>query len=99
MMEPQDNIYFTCPEHASKPDPKFARMPITTFIGRYIKKGFPEKGTSRTEHLWVEIKEVKNDDTLIGNISNDPTLNVGLKDGDQVEVKVTEIEDLYEDEE
>jgi uncharacterized protein YegJ (DUF2314 family) len=77
--------------------PNLLECQLQHLLAAILKRGFPEKDTNRIEHLWVEIKKIKNDDTLIGNISNDPTLNIELKDGDHVEIKVTEIEDLYKE--
>lgn len=95
MKENPANIFFACPEHSSKPNPAYAKLPPEYFLKKYVKKCFSEIGTERKEHLWILVKEVKNSSTLIGIVDNDPALNLEVKFGDKVEVLLTEIEEIY----
>jgi len=95
MKENPENIFYTCPEHSSKPNPVYAKMRPEYFLKKHVKKCFPEIRTEKKEHLWILIKEVKNSTTLIGNIDNDPVLNLGINYQDEVEVLLTEIEEVY----
>ena len=95
-MENPSNIYFTCPEHSSRPQEKFALMNPKKFLNKWIKKSFNEIDTNKMEHLWIKIKSIKpNSNALIGVVDNDPFLNLNVKCGDAVEVQLTEIEDIF----
>ena len=69
------------------------------FIGKIVKKGFVgenEDGVIGTEHMWVSIYAVE-DGKLLGVLSNDPVCISPdvLKNGDNVQLTVYEIEDVY----
>jgi uncharacterized protein YegJ (DUF2314 family) len=96
-MENRSNIYFTCPEHSSRPQEKFALMNPKKFLNKWIKKSFNEISTNKIEHLWIKIKSIKpNSNILVGVVDNDSFLNLDIKCGDTIEVQLTEIEDLLE---
>ncbi len=89
----QGNVGFVCPEHESKPGKYKGRKP-KEFIGKYVKLGFPIKGTNSREHMWVLVEKVVKGE-LQGTLDNDPTSDVGYECGDGVGFKVEEIEDVY----
>jgi uncharacterized protein YegJ (DUF2314 family) len=93
---PEDprNVFITCSEHASRPQEKYALEPASNFLNKWVKACFEEIGTEKKEHLWIKVLTVKDDKTLIGIIDNDPFLNLQVKFGDTVEVKLYEIEDV-----
>lgn len=89
-----------CAEERLKPG-KFAGQDPATFIGRYVKLGFPARfpdtGKDTTEHMWVLVEgryEGKEDEELIGTLNNDPILICAYQSGSLVAFKVVEIEEL-----
>lgn len=91
--EPLSNMGLVCADCAPKPNPKYLQWPLKEFVGRFVKKGFKEKKLGKSvEHLWVLITGIENDHTLKGEIANDPILDVGLIEGDEVFVGTNEIE-------
>jgi hypothetical protein len=100
MKEPEENIYITCHEHASHPDPALHNFPPDHYVGQFVKLAFEAKTEQpeqqRTEHLWVKVmKPDKTPGFLHGEIWNDPIFDVGCKNGDAILFAVTEIEEIY----
>lgn len=95
-MEDARNIYVTCSDCASKPQQKFTLWDINTFVNKWVKKSFPEVNSERKEHLWIKINQVNDDKTLTGTVDNDTVLNLSVKSGDIVQVKVEEIEACFD---
>ena len=103
MKEPLSNIGRVCgpcAEERLKPG-KFAGQDPATFIGKYVKLGFPVRdpmtGKETTDHMWVAVEgryEGKEDKDLIGTLNNDPILVCEYQCGALVAFKVTEIEQL-----
>lgn len=91
------NLRFVCDAHSSKPNPEYAKKPAKFFVGGFVKKAFevlhPYTRKSASEHMWVEIKTIK-DGNLIGELNNDPIYLTALQCGDEVIVKLSEIEDF-----
>ena len=86
-MEPLSNLAFVT--KGFYPDiKKYKDYSPDFFVGKFVKKTFREE--DRTEHMWIEVKEVKNN-TLVGRLSNDPYFIDGLKCGDEVVVNLEEI--------
>lgn len=96
-MEHPSNIGLVCATHAPKPDPRLAKKPKGSFVGKYVKKAFiagnPADGTPRIEHMWVKITSY-DENGLVGKLDNDPVLLTELRSGDSVKVKMEEIEDV-----
>lgn len=96
--ESLSNLNAVCAKHAPQPNPdlvKIAKKSPQTFLGWFVKKGFPAKkpdGSDTIEHMWVKVKEVKDGD-LMGELNNDPLLDCGVALGDLVTVKPDEIEE------
>lgn len=92
MNEDIKNIAIICSECAPKPQNKYSTMNVQSFIGEYVKKSFKSKDSDETEHLWIKVTKVIDNETLEGIINNDVILNIGFKFGDTVSVKLKEIE-------
>lgn len=91
--ESPENLYRTCKEHASRPDPKLTCQPPQYFLGRYVYKLFVEE--DKREHMWIYVERIKEDGkTLEGLLWNDPRILTRIKFRDVVEVKVSEIEKI-----
>lgn len=98
MKESDSNIGYTCAEHSRKPDPKFKKMPIQFFLGKYVKKAFPgitPGGKTSLEHMWVRVM-MANKSTLIGVLDNHPIYDMDIKRGSTVKVRRNEIEQVYD---
>jgi uncharacterized protein YegJ (DUF2314 family) len=96
-MEDPRNICHTCAKHSSRPQAKYASWDPTQFIGKWVKVGFTEKLTEKMEHLWVKIIEVaKEGKALLGVVNNEPLLNLGVQEGDSIEVSIFEIESCFD---
>jgi uncharacterized protein YegJ (DUF2314 family) len=95
-MEDPNNILHLCPEHSSRPQDKFLTWDPDRFVGNYIKMVFSEIESGRKEHLWVLINHVKDKDTLLGIVNNDPVLKLEVKNGDTVEVPIKAIELFFD---
>lgn len=101
--EPLSNVGMVCgpcAEDRLKPG-KFIGQDPATFIGKYVKLGFPAKnpatGADTTEHMWVKVDgkyEGEENEELIGTLNNDPILICEYQCGSQVAFKVAEIEML-----
>ena len=93
MTEPLTNLQYVCDAHAPRPDPLWARAPVSWFVGKWVKKGFTTKdGTHNTEHLWVYVTGTIGKDVLTGPIENEPVYNVGVQYGEGAWVRLHEIE-------
>lgn len=92
-MESRSNIRFVCDKHSSKPDKKFSKLPLESFIGKYVKKAFDVilNGRLTQEHMWVKVKRVEKE-YLVGVLDNDPHGKINLKCGDSTRVQLDEIE-------
>lgn len=92
--EHSSNYGFVCSVHAPKPG-KYKDCDPKSFIGKYVKLGFPCKG-GQLEHMWVLVYKAE-EDKLFGELDNDPVLTTDfdppLECGDWIEFKVHEIED------
>lgn len=101
MKEPHENIGFVHPCCASKPRPELTQgKPLEGFIGKFVKTAFRGKdptGNTRTEHMWVEVKSVR-DGKLVGSLDNDPLLSYDppLVDGTEVTVSPEHVEELLD---
>lgn len=99
MAEGASNIGFVCGDHSPKPQSKFEKRSPKSFIGHFVKRAFPGKdpwGKERLEHMWVDVKSVK-EGKLVGLLNNDPVTEMKEKCGDEVTVELAQIEDEYED--
>lgn len=79
----------------SKATKKYSTLDIEYFVGKSVKDSFNEINTNNTEHLWVDINFIVDSETLKGTIANDVILNVGLQYGDTVEIKIKNIEQIF----
>lgn len=92
--ESPSNVGLVCPAHAPTAG-KYVGQSPSNFIGNFVKVAFKCRTTERLEHLWVVVTEVEGADGLRGKVNNDPVLDVGVKDGDEVVFTVAQIEDVY----
>lgn len=94
-MENPTNIVVTRTGHASRPDPDLAKLPLNSFIGKFVKKAFDVKidGIPTREHMWVRVTDTANGN-LIGILNNDPICETTLRIDDEVTVAPGEIEDV-----
>jgi uncharacterized protein YegJ (DUF2314 family) len=96
-MEDPRNIYRTCPKHSSRPQSKYASWDPAQFIDKWVKVGFKEELTEKTEHLWIKILAVtKEGKALLGIVDNEPLLNLKVHYEDPIEVSISEIESCYD---
>ncbi len=89
-MEPLSNMGFVCQKCSLKPDPRFANLPPSAFVGRSCKLAFPVASGARREYMWVRVTEHDGDE-LIGFLDNDPIFEVGYEHGDRIGFKRDEI--------
>jgi uncharacterized protein YegJ (DUF2314 family) len=94
MTEPRENITILCPHCAPKPRPDLQRQTAASFVGLYVKRAFPVEESRHMEHLWVMVTGVSPDGQLIGQVSNEPDLEVGYLLGDSVTFPVSDAEDV-----
>ena len=90
-----DAIQWVCGEcMAARVDPSLQTKDPASFIGKYVKRGFPTglsgPGQPTVEHMWVKISSVK-DGVLRGRLANDP-LYIRLRCGHRVDVLPEQIE-------
>lgn len=91
--EPQSNIRDVCEAHAPRPHSALTCQPLDSFIGRWVRYGFPVcDGSCCMEHMWVYITHVVPPSTLVGTLDNDPTLDVGMAYGDIMRVPLALVE-------
>ena len=89
MDEPKENIRLLHPECAPRPKIELAAKGGDYFIGKAVKRRFGR------EHMWVRVDNVKGK-ILTGILDNDPLVSGGLKRGDRVQVRLSQIEDVAE---
>lgn len=96
MAEDPRNWGFVCDKHAPKPDPRFLELPPEYFIGKHVKLGFLTEDGLDTEHMWVEVKSLcdENDEELVGMLDNDP-VKVDYTYGELIAFSRDEIEAVY----
>lgn len=104
--ESVSNVRLVHEECASKPQAKFAKLPLESFVGKYVKLGFEGKrsdGKKTVEHMWVKTTGVHNDKDcdhgdaeLVGILDNTPITEMDYAHGDVVGFKREEIEDILE---
>ena len=100
MEEDPNNIRMACEQCFKKKHIKTQSVlpALPELVGKYVMKRFSE-GT-KAEHMWVKIVSVNEEaGTLIGELSNEPTLFQDLTLGDEVVVYKDEIEGILEGEE
>jgi len=87
-----------CEKHAPKPNPKLQKLKPHEYIGKFVKKGFPTDlggHGPQLEHMWVEVTHIEGD-VLIGKLNNDPIACRDIRCGDEVKVRLEEIEQVFE---
>lgn len=94
MTENPRNLIFRCDKHRLKPIGVTADTPL---VGCYVKKVFEADSPNRparvmTETMWVLVTEQRGA-KLKGTLNNDPIF-CNLKDGDEVELDVSEIVEI-----
>ena len=89
LREPADNIEMICRECAER---KYGNK--GKFTKEMIKNATHVKKLFGNEHLWVKVREVK-DDHVIGTIDNVPVFEDSPAYGEEVKVFFSEIEDLF----
>lgn len=98
-----ENVVMVCTEHSSKPMKEYfgvpmCDVPLEQFKGKYVKKRFTTvddapTDQARFEHMWVRVTGIDEDEELlVGELNNDPVLDVGFSCGDIVQVDPSEIE-------
>lgn len=91
------NVGIVCPEHAPKPNAKYADLEPEDLLGYFAKLGFKGKdpaGRERIEHMWVLVTEVRGRE-LVGELDNVPILEMEYECGDIVGFEIGEIEDVH----
>lgn len=93
-----ENIKMVCKEHASKPDPSKQTLKPRDYVGKYVKKEFAtnRKDAPDGEHMWVKVTHTEGC-LLVGKLNNQPIVCRHIKWGDEVTVRIPEIEDVYAD--
>ncbi len=94
-VEPLCNIDILCPKHAPKPDPRYRKMPMEHFVGKHCKLAFPA-GPNK-EHMWVHCTGLArhSNQRLGGLLENDPVFVDGVRRGDWIEFRRSQIEDVF----
>ena len=98
MTEPRENIgriHGSCSDERLKQTQLLIKnIPAEQFIGKYVKIAFKSKGL--VEHMWLKVTDFacQSDYDLVGTLDNDPVIVVEFKCGDQVEFKLSEIEQV-----
>jgi hypothetical protein len=76
-----------------RPDPRYAAVPLESFVGEHVKIAFQ---SARVEHMWVLVTHVENDN-LVGTLANEPAWVCDVKYGDRVVLDRAQIEDIQGD--
>jgi uncharacterized protein YegJ (DUF2314 family) len=97
MRELLSNVGRVCKHHAPVAG-KFTGQDPASFLGKYVKLGFPAHrpdGTDTTEHMWVLVESLAASNVkaqLTGTLNNDPILETEYACGDLIAFDVSEIE-------
>lgn len=83
--EPASNIRPVCRSCGLQPNPKYNKIPLIFFVGKYVKTKFTALDGGNNEYMWSEITGVDGNN-LVGKLNNDPVICTHLKDGDTVAV-------------
>jgi len=85
--EPASNIEFICSECAEKRYRNKGK-----FTKEMLKNATHVKKLFGREHMWVKVKEVK-DDYVVGTVDNIPVFEDSPRYGEEVKVHFNEVED------
>jgi hypothetical protein len=99
MRERLEKIRLLCADCAPKPDPRHQETPLHEFLGKHCKLAFStEEGD---EYMWVRCNDFAMDDSkeLRGALANQPIVVDGLRLGDWIEFRRSQIVDLSAKEE
>jgi hypothetical protein len=90
--EPDTNIGHICANCRPKPNPEFAQLPPTAFLGKHCQIAFPqpEMTSKMYELMWVRV-ESAHDEFCVGTLDNDPIRALYIKNGEEVEFTTDEI--------
>ncbi len=67
-------------------------------IGHFVKLIFNEVGEELSERMWVEIKDIWEGETYVGDLNNEPVIVPGIKFGDKVMFRAEHIAGTLEPE-
>jgi hypothetical protein len=87
--EPDDNVEFICSECAEE---RYGKK-RGSFTKKTLKDAAFIKALFGREHMWVEVKEVR-DDCVVGTVVNIPVFPDSPRFGEEVEVSFREVEDV-----
>ena len=97
-MMKKDNIVLICNHCTEKRRKEFQKSlksgQVKLEVGSYIKIKF--KDGEKSEHMWVEIKEIRKDE-IIGRLDNEPVVLENIFLDDEVKAKIEDIEDIDDD--
>ena len=96
MIEPDDNIMYTCKDCSDEIYPlkgKFSAETVKSAIA--AKFLFSEAGNEYDEHMWLTDISVS-DDTVTGKLDNDP-VHIKMVVGEIVTRKLSDVEELLFD--
>ena len=65
-------------------------------VGKFVKASFP--AGEQNEHMWVKVTGLAEDPDhdIRGELNNDPILVTDMKNGDIIELKMSEIEQVLD---
>jgi hypothetical protein len=92
LAEPKENIGYYHSDCAKKAglSKSYPNVPLEKFVGKYVKVPFPIN-SEKKELMWVIVKEVTDDNNLVGSLNNDPVYVDYVKYGDFIKICRDEI--------
>ena len=79
-------------KRCSRPDPRYAGVPLDRFVGRHVKIALGPQDTS-CENMWVKVTGVAGE-RLVGLLTSKPAFLRTIRTGDRVELARTQIIDV-----
>jgi hypothetical protein len=93
-----DRMVAVCSDCAPKPG-SFTGQDPKSFVGKLVKIAFDatkHDGTKTKEHMWVQVREHSAGEWVSGVLVNTPFWKMNFRKGDQVGLKVSDIEQVYD---
>ena len=95
MSEHASNVYLTCGQHSSRPNPALHNLRPEQYVGSFVKLRFATvNDVVDAEHLWLEVIGTRPDNRLVGRVDNTPVAQVQVALNDEVVFEITDIEDM-----
>lgn len=97
-MDPLDNIVGIHAECAEKQFQK-SNPGLVLKPGDYVKIGFNDHidGEVITEHMWIKVTEIMNNNTYLGELDNDPVYLTNVHCGLPTVFNVKEVAEILKD--